>query len=216
MGMKDFGVSAVCSTPSYFLHLVERAEKMGVNLRTLPLRAGLFVAELWSEATRRQIEDSAGIKAYDVYRLPEVIGPGVGAECGHQNGLHIFEDHLYPEVIDPASGDVLPDGQEGELVLTTLSKQAMPLVRYRTRDMTAIIPSLALAAAPCGASGGSAGGATTCSSFRASTSSPRKSRPRCWPSRAFCPAIRSCSRRKKGSIRPKCRSRSRRRPSAIA
>jgi phenylacetate-CoA ligase len=146
MGMKDFGVSAVCSTPSYFLHLVERAEKMGVNLRTLPLRAGLFVAELWSEATRRQIEDSAGIKAYDVYRLPEVIGPGVGAECGHQNGLHIFEDHLYPEVIDPASGDVLPDGQEGELVLTTLSKQAMPLVRYRTRDVTAIIPE----PCPCG------------------------------------------------------------------
>jgi phenylacetate-CoA ligase len=119
---------------------------LGVNLRTLPLRAGVFVAELWSEATRRQIEESAGIKAYDVYRLPEVIGPGVGAECSHQDGLHIFEDHLYPEVIDPASGDVLPDGQEGELVLTTLSKQAMPLVRYRTRDVTAIIPE----PCPCG------------------------------------------------------------------
>jgi phenylacetate-CoA ligase len=146
MGMKDFGVSAVCSTPSYFLHLAERAEKAGINLRELPLRAGVFVAELWGEATRRQIEDVAGIKAYDLYRLPEVIGPGVGAECGHQNGLHIFEDHLYPEIIDPVSGALLPEGQEGELVLTTLSQEAMPLLRYRTRDCTAIVAE----SCPCG------------------------------------------------------------------
>ena len=146
MAMKDLGVSAVCSTPSYFLHLAERAEKLGVNLRELPLRAGLFLSEQWNEATRRQIEDVAAIKAYDLYRQPEAFGPGVGAECGHQNGLHVFEDHLFPEIIDPVSGDVLPDGQEGELVLTTLSKEAMPLVRYRTRDCTAMIAG----SCPCG------------------------------------------------------------------
>ena len=110
------------------------------------MRAGLFVAELWSEATRRQIEDAAAVKAYDLYRLPDVIGPGVGAECRHQNGLHIFEDHLYPEIIDPVSGELLPDGQEGELVLTTLSKEAMPLMRFRTRDCTAMIAE----SCPCG------------------------------------------------------------------
>jgi phenylacetate-CoA ligase len=146
MVMKDLGVSAVCSTPSYFLHLAERAEKLGVDLRELPLRAGVFLAELWNEATRRQIEDVAAIKAFDLYRLPDVIGPGIGAECIYQNGLHVFEDHLYPEIIDPVSGDVLPDGQEGELVLTTLSKEAMPLVRYRTRDCTALVAE----PCPCG------------------------------------------------------------------
>ena len=146
MAMKDLGVSAVCSTPSQFLHLAERAEKLGVSLRELPLRAGIFLAELWNEATRRQIEDVAAIKAYDLYRLPDVIGPGVGAECIHQNGLHVFEDHLCPEIVDPVSGAVLPDGQEGELVLTTLSKEAMPLVRYRTRDCTALMTELC----PCG------------------------------------------------------------------
>lgn len=110
------------------------------------MRAGIFLAELWNEATRRQIEDVAAIKAYDLYRLPDVIGPGVGAECIHQNGLHVFEDHLCPEIVDPVSGAVLPDGQEGELVLTTLSKEAMPLVRYRTRDCTALMTELC----PCG------------------------------------------------------------------
>ncbi len=136
--MKDFGVSVICSTPSYFLHLVERAEKMGVDLRTLPLRIGAFVAEPWSDAMRRRIEESAGIRAFDLYGPAEIIGPGVGAECPHQSGLHLFEDHFYPEIVDPATGEPLADGREGELVLTALSREAMPLVRYRTRDLTAI------------------------------------------------------------------------------
>jgi len=144
--MKDFGVSAICSTPSYFLHLVERAEKAGVDLRELPLRVGAFVGEPWSEAMRQRIEESAGIKAYDIYGPPEVIGPGVGAECCHQDGLHVFEDHFYPEIIDPETGDPLPDGQEGELVLTTLTREAMPMIRYRTRDLTAIVAE----PCPCG------------------------------------------------------------------
>ena len=146
MVMKDFDVSAICSTPSYFLHLVERAEKIGVDLRELPLRAGAFVAGPWSEAMRRRIEESAGIKAYEVYGLSEIIGPGVGAECRHQNGLHVFEDHFYPEIVDPHSGDPLADGQEGELVLTALSKEAMPMVRYRTPDLAAILAE----PCPCG------------------------------------------------------------------
>ncbi len=146
MVMKDFGVSAVCSTPSYFLHLAERAEKIGVDLHELPLRAGAFVAEPWSDAIRRRIEESAGIKAYDVYALPEVLGPGVGAECCQQNGVHVFEDHFYPEIVDPESGDPLDDGREGELVLTALTKEAMPLIRYRTPDLAAIV----VEPCPCG------------------------------------------------------------------
>jgi phenylacetate-CoA ligase len=146
MMLKDCGVSAICSTPSYFLFLLEQAQKIGVDLRELPLRAGAFVAEPWSEALRRRIEESAGIKAYDIYGLPEIIGLGVGAECCQQHGLHIFEDHFYPEIVDPLSGDPLPAGQEGELVLTTLSKEAMPLIRYRTRELTAILAE----PCPCG------------------------------------------------------------------
>jgi len=144
--MKDFGVTAICSTPSYFLHLVERAEKIGVDLCELPLRAGVFVGDPWSEAMRRRIEQSTGIKAYDIYGLSEIIGPGVGVECCHQNGLHLFEDHFFPEVVDPQTGDPLPDGQEGELVLTTLSKEAMPLIRFRTQEQTAVIAE----PCPCG------------------------------------------------------------------
>jgi phenylacetate-CoA ligase len=139
MVMKDFGVSAVCCTPSYFLHIIDRAEEIGVNLRELPLRAGVFGAEPWTQAMRARIEQSAGIKAYDIYGLSEVLGPGVGAECTAQQGLHLFEDHFYPEIIDPQTNQVLPDGCEGELVLTTLTKEAMPMIRYRTRDMTALV-----------------------------------------------------------------------------
>ena len=139
MVMRDFGVSAICCTPSYFLHILDRAEEMGVDLRELPLRAGCFGAEPWTDAMRRRIEAAAGIKAFDIYGLTEIIGPGVGAECPAQNGLHIFEDHFYPEIIDPESLEPLPDGREGELVLTTLSKQAMPMIRYRTRDITSIV-----------------------------------------------------------------------------
>lgn len=140
MVLKDFGVTAICSTPSYFLHILDRAEELGIDLRDLPLRAGVFGAEPWTEAMRARIEEAARIKAYDIYGLTEIIGPGVGCECFEQNGLHIFEDHFYPEIIDPETGRPVPEGEEGELVLTTLSKQAMPMLRYRTRDITRFLP----------------------------------------------------------------------------
>jgi len=140
MVMKDFGVTAICSTPSYFLHMVERASEMGIDVRELPVRVGVFGAEPWTESMRKRVEALSGIRAMDIYGLSEIIGPGVAIECAAQNGLHIFEDHFYPEIIDPESGEVLPDGEEGELVLTTLSKRAMPMIRYRTRDITALMP----------------------------------------------------------------------------
>jgi len=119
---------------------------MGIDLKKLPLRAGLFGAEPWTEEMRRHIEKESGIKAYDCYGLSEIVGPGVGSECLAQNGLHIFEDYFYPEIIDPETEENLPEDVEGELVLTTLSKWAMPMIRYRTRDMTRIIPE----SCPCG------------------------------------------------------------------
>ncbi len=146
MLMRDFGVTAICCTPSYFLHIIERAGELGIDLRELPLRAGIFGAEPWSDGMRARIEKDSGIKAYDIYGLSEIIGPGVGSECSAQAGLHIFEDHFYPEIIDPETCRVLPDGEEGELVLTTLSKRAMPMIRYRTRDITRIITE----PCPCG------------------------------------------------------------------
>ena len=136
MVLKDFGVTAICSTPSYFLHILERAASMGIELKDLPLRAGIFGAEPWTDQMQQRIEKAAGIKAYDIYGLSEIIGPGVASACSERDGLHIFEDHFYPEIINPETGEVLPDGTEGELVLTTLSKQAMPMIRYRTRDIT--------------------------------------------------------------------------------
>jgi phenylacetate-CoA ligase len=142
MLMRDFGVTAICCTPSYFTHMIERAAELGVDLKTLPLRVGVFGAEPWSDAMRAHIERASGVTAYDIYGLSEIVGPGVGAECREQNGLHIFEDHFYPEIIDPETGEVLPDGAEGELVLTTLSKKAMPMIRYRTRDITALMPEV--------------------------------------------------------------------------
>jgi phenylacetate-CoA ligase len=146
MVMRDFGVTAICCTPSYFLHLIERAGELGIDMRQLPLRAGVFGAEPWTESMRRHLEANSGIKAYDIYGLSEIIGPGVASECAVQCGLHIFEDHFYPEIIDPANGEPVPEGQEGELVLTTLSKRAMPMIRYRTRDITAFLDS----PCPCG------------------------------------------------------------------
>jgi len=140
MVMKDFKVTAICCTPTYFLHLLDRAADMGVDLRELPLRVGVFGAEPWSDSLRRHIETAGGIKAYDIYGLSELTGPGVGGECRCQDGLHIFEDHFYPEIVDPETGEVVPEGEEGELVLTTLSKRAMPMLRYRTRDMTSLVP----------------------------------------------------------------------------
>lgn len=139
MLIRDFGVSALCCTPSYFTHMIERARELDVDLRALPLRVGIFGAEPWSDGMRTHIEREAGIKAYDIYGLSEIIGPGVASECSAQDGLHIFEDHFYPEIIDPETGETLPDGEEGELVLTTLSKRAMPMIRYRTRDITSLV-----------------------------------------------------------------------------
>ncbi len=138
MVMKDFGVTAICCTPSYFCYIIERAAELGVDIKELPLRAGIFGAEPWTEGMRKHVEAVSGIKAYDIYGLSEIIGPGVASECQQQDGLHIFEDHFYPEIIDPETGDPLPDGEEGELVFTTLSKDAMPMIRYRTRDITTI------------------------------------------------------------------------------
>ena len=138
MVMKDFGATAICCTPSYFLHIIEQAPELGVKLKELPLRAGVFGAEPWTEAMRRRIEAESGIKAYDIYGLSEIIGPGVAMECQCQAGPHIFEDWFYPEIIDLKTLKPLPDGEEGELVLTTLGKQAMPMIRYRTRDITTL------------------------------------------------------------------------------
>ncbi len=136
MVLQDFGVTAICCTPSYFVHLVERAKESRIGFGKL--KVGVFGAEPWSESMRKHIEAETGIRAHDIYGLSEIIGPGVGIECARQDGLHLFEDHFYPEIVDPVSGAVLPEGAEGELVLTTLSKQAMPMIRYRTRDITAL------------------------------------------------------------------------------
>jgi len=108
MVMKDFGVTAICCTPSYFIHLLERASELGVNVRDLPLRAGIFGAEPWTDSMRRHIETEGGIQAFDIYGLSEIIGPGVAIECPNHDGLHIFEDHFYPEIIDPATGAEKP------------------------------------------------------------------------------------------------------------
>lgn len=140
MVMKDFGATAICCTPSYFIHLLERASELGINISELPLRAGVFGAEPWTDQMRQRIEAESGVKAYDIYGLSEIIGPGVGIECECQNGLHILEDHFLVEIIDPETGEPLPDGEDGELVLTTLSKMAMPMIRYRTHDITSINP----------------------------------------------------------------------------
>ena len=138
MVLADFGVTAICCTPSYFIHLIEKAKDARVGFGKL--RVGVFGAEPWSESMREHIQAESGIRAHDIYGLSEIIGPGVGIECLERKGLHVFEDHFYPEIVSPETGETLPDGSEGELVLTTLSKQAMPMIRYRTRDITAIDP----------------------------------------------------------------------------
>ena len=136
MVMNDFGVTAICCTPSYFLHLAEVAESKGMPIAKTKLKTGIFGAEPWSHAMRLRVEEITGISALDIYGLSEVIGPGVSSECQAKNGLHVFEDHFYPEIIDPVSGEVKAPGEEGELVFTMITKQALPLIRYRTRDIT--------------------------------------------------------------------------------
>lgn len=135
MLMEDFGATILCCTPSYALVLAETAEEEGIDFRErMKLRAGFFGAEPWTEAIRREIEGRLGVEAFDIYGLSEIIGPGVSVECHEHNGLHIFEDHFLAEIIDPVTGERLPYGSEGELVFTTLTKEGMPLIRYRTRD----------------------------------------------------------------------------------
>jgi phenylacetate-CoA ligase len=136
MLMKDFGATVLGCTPSYALQIAEVAEAEGINLRDLPLRIGMLGGEPWSEEMREQIEERLGISAFDNYGLSEVMGPGVAVECPEKDGLHIWEDHFYAEIVDPDTGDVMAEGEEGELVLTTLTKSASPLIRYRTGDIT--------------------------------------------------------------------------------
>lgn len=137
--LRDFGATAICCTPSYMLFLAETAQEVGIDFKSLPLRVGIFGAEPWTDEMRREIETKCAIKATNIYGLSEVMGPGVSMECVEaQNGMHIFEDHFLPEIIDPESGEPLPPGEEGELVFTTLTKEGIPLLRYRTRDMTSL------------------------------------------------------------------------------
>ncbi|MHB8990967.1 MAG: phenylacetate--CoA ligase family protein [Chloroflexota bacterium] len=146
MLIQDMGSTVITCTPSYSLFLAETARQMGMDPRDLPLRVGFFGAEPWSYRMREEIEAELGITALDVYGLSEIIGPGVAQECPHKRGLHIFEDHFLPEVVDPETGEPLPDGHRGELVFTTLTKEALPVLRYRTRDIT----SLHRESCPCG------------------------------------------------------------------
>ena len=139
--MQDFGSTVLTCTPSYALFLAEVAEEMGVDFKKLKLRVGIFGAEPWSERMRDEIERKLNIQAIDIYGLSEIIGPGVGIECIEaKRGLHVFEDHFIAEIIDPHTGEVLPYGERGELVFTTITKEAFPLVRYRTRDISVLYP----------------------------------------------------------------------------
>ena len=136
--MIDFGATVLCCTPSYAMYLGETVENMGLKDQ-LKLKVGIFGAEPWSEEMRRQIEEKLGIKAYDIYGLSETMGPGVACECECQKGMHVLEDNFIPEIIDPETGEVLPEGSVGELVFTTLTKEAFPVIRYRTRDICSLI-----------------------------------------------------------------------------
>nr|WP_162490120.1 phenylacetate--CoA ligase [Moorella thermoacetica] len=146
MIMKDYGSTVLTCTPSYALHIAEVMAEMGIKPEEIKLRCGIFGAEPWSESMRQEIEKRLGISAVDIYGLSEVIGPGVGIECQEKNGLHIFADHFLIEIIDPVTGKQLPPGQRGELVITSLTKEALPVIRYRTRDITSLIPG----PCPCG------------------------------------------------------------------
>ncbi len=136
--MVDFGTTVLACTPSYALYLAETMEEMGIDKSQLKLKSGVFGAEPWSENMRKEIESKLNIKAYDIYGLSEIIGPGVSFECEYQCGMHINEDHFLPEIINPETGEVLGEGEYGELVFTTITKEGLPLIRYRTRDITAL------------------------------------------------------------------------------
>ncbi|QQD17434.1 phenylacetate--CoA ligase [Spongiibacter nanhainus] len=138
--IQDFKPRIIMVTPSYMLNLIEEFERQGIDPKTTSLEIGIFGAEPWTNAMRQEIEERAGIDAVDIYGLSEVMGPGVASECVEtKDGPVIWEDHFYPEIIDPATGEVLPDGEEGELVFTSLTKEAFPVIRYRTRDLTKLL-----------------------------------------------------------------------------
>lgn len=138
MLMQDFGTTVLACTPSYAIYMAETMEKMGVDRNKLKLKTGILGAEPWSENLRREIENRLGITALDIYGLSEVMGPGVAIECPYKNGLHIYEDHFLPEIIDPVTAKPLPYGEQGELVFTTLTKEGIPVIRYRTRDISVL------------------------------------------------------------------------------
>ncbi len=142
--IQDFRPEIIMVTPSYMLTLLDEFERQGIDPRTTSLKVGIFGAEPWTQEMRREIEERFAIDAVDIYGLSEVMGPGVAQECVEtKDGLHIWEDHFYPEVVDPFTGEVLPDGEHGELVFTSLTKEAMPVIRYRTRDLTRLLPGTA-------------------------------------------------------------------------
>ena len=142
--IQDFQPTIIMSTPSYMLNIADEFDREGLDPETSSLRIGIFGAEPWTDAMRKEIETRLGLHAIDIYGLSEVIGPGVACECLEtKDGLTIWEDHFYPEIVDPATGEVLPDGEYGELVFTSLSKEALPIIRYRTRDLTRLLPGTA-------------------------------------------------------------------------
>ena len=142
--IRDFQPDVIMVTPSYVLAIIDELERQGVDPRSTSLKVGIFGAEPWTEDMRGEVQGRTDMHAVDIYGLSEVMGPGVAMECVEsKDGLHIWEDHFYPEIVDPLSGEVLPDGEHGELVLTSLTKQAMPVVRYRTRDLTRLLPGTA-------------------------------------------------------------------------
>ncbi len=146
--MQDFGATVLCCTPSYALVIAEAGREMGVDWEKMPLRVGFFGAEPWSQTMRAEIENALKVHALDIYGLSEIIGPGVGFECLQKDGLHLNEDHFYPEVINPETGESVGPGERGEVVFTAFTKEALPLLRYRTRDLTRFIPE----PCPCGRS----------------------------------------------------------------
>lgn len=137
--LKDFPADFLCCTPSYALYIAESFEKEGIDPKSIPLKGGLFGAEMWTEEIRHKLENKFDISAQNIYGLTEVIGPGVSTDCHVKEGMHIAEDHFYPEIIDPDTLEVLPEGEEGEIVFTSLTKTGMPVIRYRTKDLTSLV-----------------------------------------------------------------------------
>ena len=139
--MVDFGTTAICCTPSYGLFIAETIEEMGIDKKDLKLRSGVFGAEPWTTGMRRELEERLNLRAHDIYGLSEIMGPAVSQDCECQNGLHVWEDYYIPEIINPDTGEVLPEGEKGEIIFTTISKEGIPLIRYRTRDLSSLTSS---------------------------------------------------------------------------